>query len=126
MECPPEPAAHHDILIAIPSSRRKPVLPVVNAWMDRYVVRNVGSTALHLAYVACGAVDAALCHDAKLWDVAAGILLVTEAGGRCTDFGGQPVPTQSPAGYAGEDVPTLAAAPLVFSSLLDDLRECTV
>lgn len=54
-------------------------------------VRRLGSAALDLAYVAGGRLD--LFWEAKLhaWDVAAGILLVEEAGGRVTDFAGAPV-----------------------------------
>jgi myo-inositol-1(or 4)-monophosphatase len=54
-------------------------------------VRRLGSAALDLAYVACGRLD--LFWEVKLhpWDVAAGILVVEEAGGRVTDFAGGPV-----------------------------------
>ena len=54
-------------------------------------VRRMGSAALDLAYVACGRLD--LFWEVKLhaWDVAAGILIVEEAGGRVTDFSGGPV-----------------------------------
>ena len=54
-------------------------------------VRRLGSAALDLAYVACGRLD--LFWEVKLhaWDVAAGILVVEEAGGRVTDFAGAPV-----------------------------------
>jgi myo-inositol-1(or 4)-monophosphatase len=54
-------------------------------------VRRLGSAALDLAYVACGRLD--LFWEVKLhaWDVAAGILIVEEAGGCVTDFTGGPV-----------------------------------
>ncbi|MFO1033498.1 MAG: inositol monophosphatase family protein [Hyphomicrobiales bacterium] len=44
-------------------------------------LRALGSTALELAYVACGRVDAAWCHDLNAWDMAAGLLFVRESGG---------------------------------------------
>jgi len=44
-------------------------------------VRRVGSAALDLCYVACGRFDAYWEHQVKPWDVAAGALLVQEAGG---------------------------------------------
>jgi myo-inositol-1(or 4)-monophosphatase len=45
-------------------------------------VRRVGSAALDLCYVACGRFDAYWEHDVKAWDLAAGGLLVLEAGGQ--------------------------------------------
>jgi myo-inositol-1(or 4)-monophosphatase len=54
-------------------------------------VRRMGSTALCLAYVAAGWLDGFYERDLWPWDVAAGLLLVEEAGGRVTDFEGRPV-----------------------------------
>lgn len=51
-------------------------------------VRRLGSAATDLAYVACGRFDAFWEYDLKPWDVAAGALLVLEAGGKVTDFKG--------------------------------------
>jgi myo-inositol-1(or 4)-monophosphatase len=51
-------------------------------------IRRAGSAALDLAYVACGRVDGYWEFNLKSWDIAAGILLVQEAGGRCSDFAG--------------------------------------
>lgn len=51
-------------------------------------IRRTGSAALDLAYVACGRIDAYWEMGLKPWDMAAGWLLVREAGGRCTDFTG--------------------------------------
>jgi myo-inositol-1(or 4)-monophosphatase len=51
-------------------------------------IRRTGSAALDLAYVASGRVDGYFEAGVKPWDVAAGILLVREAGGRCCDFRG--------------------------------------
>lgn len=54
--------------------------------------RSIGSPALCLAYVAAGRIDAFLERDATYaWDVAAGALLITEAGGRCEDLDGGPL-----------------------------------
>ena len=49
-------------------------------------IRRPGSAAIDLAYVACGRLDGFWELHLKPWDVAAGALLVTEAGGRVTDF----------------------------------------
>lgn len=51
-------------------------------------VRRLGSAATDLAYVACGRFDAFWEYDLKPWDVAAGALLVIEAGGEVVDFKG--------------------------------------
>jgi myo-inositol-1(or 4)-monophosphatase len=52
-------------------------------------VRRAGSAALDLAYVAAGRYDAFFEMGLSPWDVAAGSLLVTEAGGLCGDFKGE-------------------------------------
>jgi len=51
-------------------------------------VRRLGSAAADLAYVACGRFEFFFEYSLHHWDVAAGILLVTEAGGVVTDFSG--------------------------------------
>ena len=55
---------------------------------DAEDVRRTGSAALDLAYVAAGRADAYFEAGLKPWDIAAGVLLVREAGGRVTDFRG--------------------------------------
>ena len=50
--------------------------------------RNLGAAALHLAYVACGRLAAFWQLDLNAWDLAAGALLVTEAGGAVGDLDG--------------------------------------
>jgi len=51
-------------------------------------IRRTGSAALDLAYVACGRFDGYFEAGVKPWDIAAGVLLVREAGGRVTDYRG--------------------------------------
>src|SRR5262245_28354408 len=53
-------------------------------------VRRGGSAALDLCYTALGRVDGFWELDLLPWDTAAGILILEEAGGRVTDFSGQP------------------------------------
>lgn len=55
---------------------------------EAHGVRRFGAASIDLAYVACGHFDGFFEANLKPWDVAAGILLVTEAGGRVTDFAG--------------------------------------
>lgn len=48
-----------------------------------------GSAALDLAYLASGKVDISIHHSLKPWDIAAGIIIVREAGGKITNFAGE-------------------------------------
>jgi myo-inositol-1(or 4)-monophosphatase len=53
-------------------------------------VRRTGAAAIDLAWVACGRYDGHWEFGLKPWDVAAGTLLISEAGGRSTDSYGEP------------------------------------
>ena len=55
-------------------------------------IRRAGSAALDFAYVACGRFEGYWELHLSPWDVAAGLLLVDEAGGRTSDFDGGPPP----------------------------------
>jgi len=55
-------------------------------------IRRDGSAALDLCYVAAGRLDGYWELKLKPWDVAAGLLIVEEAGGRTSDFEGRPAP----------------------------------
>ena len=57
-----------------------------NIFLVSMDLRNFGSAALHLAYVACGRVDAFLHQGLKLYDIAAGLVILNEAGGRYSGF----------------------------------------
>lgn len=63
-------------------------LDFTNFTMEAQAVRRDGSAALDLAYVACGRFDGFWEDGLNPWDVAAGVLLIEEAGGRVTDFVG--------------------------------------
>ncbi len=52
-------------------------------------IRRAGSAALDLSYTACGRFDGFWEMKLRPWDVAAAALMVTEAGGRITDFSGK-------------------------------------
>ena len=51
-------------------------------------IRRFGTASLDLVYVAAGKFDGFWEKNLKIWDIAAGALIVTEAGGRVTDFRG--------------------------------------
>jgi len=55
-------------------------------------LRRLGSAATDIAYVACGRYDGFYEYGLHPWDIAAGMLLVKEAGGAVSDFAGHPDP----------------------------------
>jgi myo-inositol-1(or 4)-monophosphatase len=71
-------------------------LDFTNFTMEAQAVRRDGSAALDLAYVACGRFDGFWEDGLNPWDVAAGVLLIEEAGGHVTDFTGGPLDIYSP------------------------------
>jgi myo-inositol-1(or 4)-monophosphatase len=58
-------------------------------------VRRAGAAATDLAYVACGRLEAFWEFRLKPWDMAAGMLLVSEAGGNVSRMDGSPAPVDS-------------------------------
>ena len=86
-------ALEHALIGTVFPTRTSPKLPaympVFNAMMGRCAgLRRAGACALDLAYVAAGRLDGMWVMSLKSWDVAAGALLVREAGGRVGDFAG--------------------------------------
>jgi len=78
-------------------------------------VRRFGSAALDLAYVACGRFDAYYEYSLNAWDVAAGVILVQEAGGQLSDF-------QGGNNYIfGKEM--IAASPFVFDQTLEIVQQ---
>lgn len=75
-----------------PYSNTYDEVPIMNTlvhWLkNARGVRRMGAAALDLAYVACGRFDAYYETTLNIWDVAAGYLLVEEAGGKVTDYSG--------------------------------------
>jgi myo-inositol-1(or 4)-monophosphatase len=72
-------------------------------------IRRLGSAAIDLAYVACGRFEAFYEYGLHPWDIAAGIILVREAGGRISDF------TGNESKLTGEEI--VAANDAVFSEV---------
>ncbi|OGO94337.1 MAG: inositol monophosphatase [Coxiella sp. RIFCSPHIGHO2_12_FULL_42_15] len=78
-------------------------------------VRRMGAASLDLAYLAAGRLDAFWEMDLSIWDIAAGALLVVEAGGMVSDFQGEEK-------YL-ENGHIVAASPKLHKPLLDALVE---
>jgi len=67
-----------------------------NFAMNAQALRRDGAAALDLCYVACGRFDGFWELNLSPWDTAAGALIVTEAGGRVTNFSGGPFSNYKP------------------------------
>ncbi len=78
-------------------------------------VRRAGSAALDLACVASGRFDGFWEFNLNAWDVAAGVLLVEEAGGQVTGFKGQP--------FGVHDRDVMASNGLIHAELLHEFDE---
>jgi myo-inositol-1(or 4)-monophosphatase len=77
--------------------------PARRAWQGKAVrqllpiirdLRRGGSAAIDLAFVACGRLDATFERGLNPWDMAAGIVLIREAGGTVTDLSGRHEPNE--------------------------------
>jgi myo-inositol-1(or 4)-monophosphatase len=77
-------------------------------------IRRAGAAALDLAYVACGRLDAFWELGLSKWDMAAGALMIQEAGGLVADLRGED-------GYL-ESGEIACATPKIFPTLLESLR----
>ncbi len=85
-----------------------------NFIMHAQAVRRDGAAALDLAYVASGRFDGFYEEGLRPWDVAAGVLLVEEAGGRVTHYDGSPFHIYKP--------PIAASNGLVHEAMLAVLQ----
>jgi myo-inositol-1(or 4)-monophosphatase len=83
--------------------------------MRAQAVRRPGAAALDLCYVACGRLEGFWEFHLKPWDMAAGALIVAEAGGRVTQSGGQPLDLNKP------DI--VASNGRIHEAMLEILRE---
>ena len=82
---------------------------------DTAGIRRAGAASLDLAYVACGRLDGFWEYGLRIWDIAAGVLLVTEAGGRVGDLSG---------GENHLDTgDTLAASPKVYEEMVERIAK---
>jgi myo-inositol-1(or 4)-monophosphatase len=94
----------------------------VEDWLRRYRLRQSGSTALHLCYIALGALDF-LYHDrAGMWDIAAAAAVLLEAGGRLTAEDGSPLFPITAAETPGAPMAVLAGYPRAHAAALRDIE----
>lgn len=82
---------------------------------DTSYFRRFGSAALVMAYVACGRLHGYLQAGLNPWDVAAGVVIVEEAGGVVSDFKGNPIDVRK------KDIEIVTGSPRFHSVLLNDV-----
>ena len=73
-----------------PNREEHPIKVFEKLVLEGLPVRRLGSAAIDLCWVACGRFDGFWEYNLQAWDVAAGYLIVREAGGIVTDFEGAP------------------------------------
>jgi len=95
-------------LVAVGSPNEPGVPPESEDWLRRYRLREFGSTALHLCYVAMGVLDLMHDHGTSVGEIAGAAAVVLEAGGVVTLADGAPVFPALPASLAGAPIAVLA------------------
>jgi myo-inositol-1(or 4)-monophosphatase len=90
--------------------------------MQRTRFRNLGTTALQLAYVAKGGLIATIASDPKIWDIAAGTVITEAAGAIVTDWQGGKIFPVDLEGYEAQQFQILAANKKVHAKILELLK----
>jgi myo-inositol-1(or 4)-monophosphatase len=90
--------------------------------MKRTRFRNLGTTALQLAYVANGGLIATIASDPKLWDIAAGTLIAESAGAVITDWRGDKIYPVDLENYENHHFPLIVANKKVHPEILELLN----
>lgn len=98
-----------------PEAEEHPIKVFERFVMEGLPIRRLGSAALDLCWVACGRFDGFWEYNLNEWDVAAGYLIVQEAGGRITDFEGSE--------YNVFEKQTLATNGLIHDEMLKLIRK---
>lgn len=120
-----QPPPREDWLIGGPSTKEPLTTRILEKIIHtpNFIYRNVGSSAMHLCWAGCGAIAVAFAKRCKIWDIAAGALLVTEAGGVISDVGGRPVVPFDLTRHPEEDIPFVAGAPEAHRTLVELMRQ---
>lgn len=97
-----------------PKTYEHPIKVFERFIMEGLPVRRLGSAAIDLCWVACGRFDGFWEYNLNPWDIAAGYLIVEEAGGTITNFDGDP--------YNVDDKETLATNGIIHDAMLKLIR----
>lgn len=84
--------------------------------------RNFGTTALQLAYVAKGSLVATIVNNPRLWDIAAGAVIVEAAGAKMTDWRGRKIFPVDLDRYEGHEFQVIAANKKVHAEIVKLLK----
>jgi myo-inositol-1(or 4)-monophosphatase len=93
-----------------PDNNEHPIKVFERFILQGLPVRRLGSAAIDLCWVACGRFDGFWEYNLNPWDIAAGYLIVEEAGGKITNFEGKP--------YDVYDKETLATNGLIHDEMI--------
>jgi myo-inositol-1(or 4)-monophosphatase len=93
--------------------------------MKRTRFRNLGTTALELAYIAKGGLAAAVFNCPKLWDIAAGAVIVEAAGAIVSDWQGGKIFPLDLDSYNGQEIQTIAANKNVHAEIIRLIKSKT-
>jgi len=119
----PRPGAGaYGMLIGSPAGQQHRLPGAVHHWLDQYHLRNLGSTALPVAYAATGGCDAVLVTECHLWDIAAAWLMADEAGVVSKRLNGGPLFPIRMVDQAFDELSFFAAWPAVWDKLWSDLQ----
>lgn len=91
--------------------------------MQRTRFRNLGTTALQLAYVAKGGLIATIASDPKLWDIAAGTVIAEAAGAIVTDWQGKKIFPLDLESYEAQQFQLLAANKKVHPQIMELIND---
>ncbi len=80
--------------------------------------RNLGTTAIQIAYVAMGGLIATIVNTPKLWDIAAGTVIAEAAGALVTDWQGKKIFPVDPESYEGREFKTIVANKKVHKQII--------
>lgn len=97
-----------------PDNNEHPIKVFERFVMQGLPVRRLGSAAIDLCWVACGRFDGFWEYNLNPWDLAAGYLIVEEAGGKITNFEGDP--------YSVFDKQTLATNGLIHDEMISLIK----
>ena len=87
----PEPP-HAQTVVAFHTPYDKRHAPDAKLLVEHFKIRALGSSTLHLAYVAVGLLDGAVDHNVKIWDIAAAVALCRAGGARVEFLNGEQFP----------------------------------
>ena len=108
---------------ALDANMAKTEVEKITRVMEVSRFRNLGSTALHMAYVAKGGLVGMITNTPRIWDIAAGTLLVENAGGKVTDRRGEKIWPVDLAKYDGRKFDIIASNNLVHKELMEIFKD---